>query len=88
MIILTKKVTMGVENLNTLTITYKEWLNLDNLSKLAEEIIDFEKKKHMADNDIAFGSQLSVEQVHNIKSMTTTPTDEEVRALRRFMKNS
>lgn len=79
---------MGVENLNTLTITYKEWLNLDNLSKLAEEIIDFEKKKHMADNDIAFGSQLSVEQVHNIKSMTTTPTDEEVRALRRFMKNS
>jgi hypothetical protein len=60
----------------------------NNLSKLAEEIIEYEKKKHLADNDVAFGSQVSVERVHNIKAMTATPTDEEVRALRRFMKNA
>ncbi len=61
---------------------------LDDLSKLAQEIIAFEKKKHLTDNDIAFGSQLSVERVHNIKSMESAPSDDEVRLLRRFMKNS
>lgn len=61
---------------------------MSDLSKLAEEIIAFEKQKHMADNDVAFGSQLSVERIHNIKSMTSAPTDDEVRLLRKFMKNT
>ncbi|CUS25454.1 hypothetical protein FC70_GL001159 [Paucilactobacillus oligofermentans DSM 15707 = LMG 22743] len=59
----------------------------NELSDFAEQIIQFEKKKHLADNDIAFSTQISVEQIHNIKSMKTQPTKDEVNALTKFMRN-
>ena len=55
------------------------------LSQLSEKIIAFERDHHLTDNDLAFGSQLSVERIHNIKSGEMTPTQEEVQLLKKFM---
>ena len=55
------------------------------VNSLAAEIIEFERVHAMTDNQIAFGSQLSVERVHDIKSQSDLPTDEEDSLLRRFM---
>lgn len=59
----------------------------NELSDFAEQIIQFEKKKHLADNDVAFGKQLSVERIHNIKAMATKPTNDEINALTKFMRS-
>ena len=48
------------------------------LSQLSEKLISFEREHHLTDNDLAFGSQLSVERIHNIKSGEATPTQEEL----------
>lgn len=55
------------------------------VNSLAAEIIKFERGHAMTDNQIAFGSQLSVERVHDIKSQSDLATDEEASLLRRFM---
>ncbi|MFR0616918.1 LBP_cg2779 family protein [Limosilactobacillus mucosae] len=55
------------------------------VNSLAAEIIEFERVHAMTDNQIAFGSQLSVERVHDIKSQSDLATDEEAGLLRRFM---
>lgn len=55
------------------------------VNSLAAEIIEFERVHAMTDNQIAFGSQLSVERVHDIKSQSDLATDEEDSLLRRFM---
>lgn len=55
------------------------------VNSLAAEIIEFERVHTMTDNQVAFGSQLSVERVHDIKSQSDLATDEEASLLRRFM---
>lgn len=55
------------------------------VNSLAAEIIEFERVHAMTDNHVAFGSQLSVERVHDIKSQSDLAADEEASLLRRFM---
>lgn len=60
---------------------------MDNLSELAQELITFEHKKDLNDNEVAFGSHLSVERIHEIKSSNSPATSEEADLLRRFMQS-
>ena len=55
------------------------------VNNLAAEIIEFERIHEMTDNQVAFGCQMSVERVHDIKSQGANATDEEASLLRRFM---
>lgn len=55
------------------------------ITGLAEEIIQFEKKNGLADTDMALASHISVEKIHNIKSMTEEADPETALALRNFM---
>lgn len=58
---------------------------MDESNNLSMEIIDFEKRFDLIDNEVAFGSQLTVERVHDIKSQASPATEEEERLLRNFM---
>lgn len=60
---------------------------MTEFSKLATEIINFEREHHMIDNEVAFGSQLTVERIHDIKSMASPATEEETNLIRRFMQS-
>lgn len=60
---------------------------MDNLSELAQELITFEREKDLNDNKVAFGSHLSVERIHEIKSSNSPATSEEADLLRRFMQS-
>lgn len=61
---------------------------MNTFSELALELIEFEKATQLNDNEVALGSQLSVERVHDLKSSaSSTPTDEEAALLRRFMQS-
>ena len=50
---------------------------MDNLNEIAQELIKFERDNDMNDNQVAFGSHLSVERIHDIKAGNSEPTDEE-----------
>ena len=50
---------------------------MDNLNEIAQELIKFEREHDMNDNQVAFGSHLSVERIHDIKSGNSNATDEE-----------
>ncbi len=58
---------------------------MDESNNLSMEIIEFEKEHDLIDNQVAFGSQLSVERVHDIKSQASQATEEEEGLLRRYM---
>ena len=58
---------------------------MDESNNLSMEIINFEKEFDLIDNQVAFGSQLSVERVHDIKSQASQATEEEADLLRKFM---
>ena len=58
---------------------------MDESNNLSMEIINFEKEFDLIDNQVAFGSQLSVERVHDIKSQASQATEEEAGLLRKFM---
>ncbi|WP_267202000.1 LBP_cg2779 family protein [Limosilactobacillus kribbianus] len=60
---------------------------MDNLSDLARELINFERENDLNDNEVAFGSHLSVERVHDIKSANSVATSEETELLQRFMQS-
>lgn len=60
---------------------------MDNLSDLARELINFEREHDLNDNEVAFGSHLSVERIHDIKSSNSTATSEETELLQRFMQS-
>ena len=60
---------------------------MDNLSELAQELINFERENDLNDNEVAFGSHLSVERINEIKSSNTPVTSEEVELLQRFMQS-
>lgn len=60
---------------------------MDNLSEFARELINFERENDLNDNEVAFGSHLSVERIHDIKSSNSTATAEETELLQRFMQS-
>lgn len=60
---------------------------MDNLSELALKLINFERENDLNDNEVAFGSHLSVERIHDIKSSSAVATSEETELLQRFMQS-
>lgn len=60
---------------------------MDNLSELALKLINFERENDLNDNEVAFGSHLSVERIHDIKSSNAMATSEETELLQRFMQS-
>ncbi|HJA74922.1 LBP_cg2779 family protein [Limosilactobacillus pontis] len=60
---------------------------MDNLSELALKLINFERENDLNDNEVAFGSHLSVERIHDIKSSNAVATSEETELLQRFMQS-
>ncbi|KRL27746.1 hypothetical protein FD27_GL000487 [Limosilactobacillus frumenti DSM 13145] len=62
--------------------------SMDNLSEIAQELIKFERDNDMTDNQVAFGSHLSVERIHDIKAGNSEPNDDEAELIERFMKSS
>ena len=60
---------------------------MDNLSELAKKLINFERENDLNDNEVAFGSHLSVERIHDIKSSNSVATSEETELLQRFMQS-
>ena len=58
---------------------------MDESNNLSMEIINFEKEFDLIDNQVAFGSQLSVERVHDIKSQASQADKDEAGLLRKFM---
>ena len=60
---------------------------MDNLSELAQQLIQFEHDNDLNDNEVAFGSHLSVERIHDIKSSNSAATSEETELLQRFMQS-
>ena len=60
---------------------------MDNLSELALKLINFERENDLNDNEVAFGSHLSVERIHDIKSSNAVATSEETEVLQRFMQS-
>lgn len=60
---------------------------MDEGNNLSMDIINFEKEHDLIDNEVALGSQISVERVHDIKSQASEATEEEEELLRRFMKS-
>lgn len=66
---------------------------MDNLNEIAQELIKFEREHDMNDNQVAFGSHLSVERIHDIKSGNSNATDEEAELeeaelIERFMQSN
>ncbi|AYM02572.1 MULTISPECIES: LBP_cg2779 family protein [Levilactobacillus] len=55
------------------------------LNDLAEAIIAYQKKYDKTDGEMAFGSRLSVEKFHAIKTGELAPTSEEQSALKGFI---
>ena len=60
---------------------------MDESNNLSMDIINFEREHDLIDNEVAFGSQLSVERVHDIKSQASEATEEEESLLRRYMQS-
>lgn len=59
-----------------------------DLNEIAQELIQFERDNDMTDNQVAFGSHISVERIHDIKAGNSEPTDDESELIERFMKSS
>lgn len=48
------------------------------LNKVAKEIVDYQKNHDVTDTMLAFQLHFSVEELHNIKSMHSAPSSDEV----------
>ncbi|KRK48764.1 LBP_cg2779 family protein [Secundilactobacillus kimchicus] len=57
----------------------------EEVSGIAEEIIQYQKKHEMTDGDLALNIHTTIEKLHDIKSMEYQPTPEEVAQLRKFI---
>lgn len=55
------------------------------LTDLAEAIITYQKKYDKTDDEMAFGSRISVERFHAIKTGELQPTSDEQRSLQSFI---
>ncbi|WP_268912449.1 LBP_cg2779 family protein [Lentilactobacillus sp. SPB1-3] len=58
----------------------------DEFSNLAEEIINYQKKHEMPDTQLAFNLHITVERLHDIKSMESGPSDEERSIIEKFIR--
>ncbi|KRN28968.1 hypothetical protein IV38_GL001181 [Lactobacillus selangorensis] len=57
----------------------------EQLSDFAEAIIHFQKKHDLTDSELAFDSHVSVEHIHDIKSMRRQPTADDIQSLTEYM---
>lgn len=55
------------------------------ISGIAEKIIQYQKKHNLTDTELALNLHITVERLHNIKSMETQPTVEEAATLTHFI---
>lgn len=55
------------------------------LPKIAEELIEFQKRKELTDTQIAFESHFSVEAIHQIKAGELKPTLEDEKRLTAYL---
>ncbi|MDO4903215.1 MAG: LBP_cg2779 family protein [Limosilactobacillus sp.] len=60
---------------------------MENMSELAQQLIQFERDHDMNDNEVALGSHLTVERIHDIKCSNSAANAEEVELLQRFMQS-
>ncbi len=58
----------------------------EEFSSLAEEIINYQKKHDMPDTLLAFNLHISVERLHDIKSMESDPTADERKIIEDFIR--
>ena len=59
----------------------------DQISAFSREIIDFQRKNHLTDTEMALNSHVSVEHIHNIKSMREMPDSSVVATLTFSLEN-
>ncbi|MEJ6399720.1 LBP_cg2779 family protein [Nicoliella lavandulae] len=57
----------------------------NGISKISQEIIDYQKATAWPDTQLAFNLHLSVERLHDIKSMEKQPTNEETELIENFI---
>ncbi|GAX03398.1 hypothetical protein IWT140_01001 [Secundilactobacillus pentosiphilus] len=55
------------------------------VSGIAEKIIQYQKKHNLTDTELALNLHITVERLHNIKSMESNPTSEETAVLNHFI---
>ncbi|WP_427910730.1 LBP_cg2779 family protein [Pediococcus parvulus] len=61
---------------------------MNDLTKLAEEIVGYQKKHDLTDADVAFGTHLSVEKIHNIKINSYKPTADDIQRINNYMRDN
>ncbi|WP_390409059.1 LBP_cg2779 family protein [Lacticaseibacillus jixiensis] len=59
----------------------------DQVNAFSREIIDFQRKNHLTDTEMALNSHVSVEHIHNIKAMREAPDPSVVANLRDYMEH-
>ncbi|EEI19405.1 MAG: LBP_cg2779 family protein [Lentilactobacillus hilgardii] len=64
----------------------EEFRMAEQFSTLAEEIINYQKKNDMPDTQLAFNLRITVERLHDIKSMESQPTPEEKKLIEDFVR--
>ncbi|MBW1605252.1 LBP_cg2779 family protein [Lactobacillus sp. Sy-1] len=60
----------------------------NGISTISKEIIDFQKRTAWPDTQLAFNLHISVERLHDIKSMEKQPTNEEKELIENFIENN
>ncbi|GLB46553.1 hypothetical protein WR164_05320 [Philodulcilactobacillus myokoensis] len=63
-------------------------MSRNGFSKVAKNIIDYEKKMDLTDTQMAFDTHLSVERIHGIKAMEITPTSDEEKIIEEVITNN
>ncbi|GAA3601380.1 LBP_cg2779 family protein [Secundilactobacillus similis] len=58
------------------------------MSDIAEKIINYQRKHNLTDTELALNLHITVERLHNIKSMEAQPTTEETANLTHFIGQS
>ncbi len=54
------------------------------INSIAEDIITFQRKHNLTDNELAFNIHMTVERLHDIKSMESDPTQEERKLIEQY----
>ncbi|USS86172.1 LBP_cg2779 family protein [Fructilactobacillus cliffordii] len=57
----------------------------EEFSQLATEIIKYEEKHNLDDNQMAVALHMTVERYHDIKSMWSQPTPDEQKLIQSFL---
>ena len=54
------------------------------LNNISEDIVTFQKKHNLTDNELAFNVHITVERLHDFKSMESDPTPEEHALIKKY----